>query len=140
MFVSMNLQVTSKNINNDMLEYDVYDSNHNYYITERFELCVLSQIKYISNHVDPLHVINHVVMHLLQIQETEEQLFIVQNVNIEDKTWDKLNNKRINLHTYLKGQNTMNNLNQITGKANELLSLIDNQLKQTFSTLKLENE
>ena len=42
-------------------------------------------------------------MHLLQIQETEEQLFIVQNVNIEDKTCDKLNNKRINLHTYLKG-------------------------------------
>ena len=34
----------------------------------------------------------------------------------------------------------MNNLNQITSKANELLSLIDNQLKQTFSTLKLEDE
>ena len=34
----------------------------------------------------------------------------------------------------------MNNLNKITGKANELLSLIDNQLKQTFSTLKLEDE
>lgn len=32
----------------------------------------------------------------------------------------------------------MNNLNQITSKANELLSLIDNQLKQTFSTLKLD--
>ena len=34
----------------------------------------------------------------------------------------------------------MNNLNQITRKANELLSLIDNQLKQTFSTLKLDDE
>ena len=34
----------------------------------------------------------------------------------------------------------MNNLNQITSKANELLSLIDNQLKQTFSTLKLDDE
>ena len=34
----------------------------------------------------------------------------------------------------------MNNLNQITSKANELLSMIDNQLKQTFSTLKLEDE
>ena len=34
----------------------------------------------------------------------------------------------------------MNNLNQITNKANELLSLIDNQLKQTFSTLKLDDE
>lgn len=101
MFVSMNLQVTTQNINNDMMEYDVYHSNHSYYMTERFELCVLSQRKYISNHVDPLHVINHVVMHLLQIQETEEQLFIVQNVNIEDKTWDKLNNKRSNLYKSL---------------------------------------
>ena len=34
----------------------------------------------------------------------------------------------------------MNNLNQITSKANELLSLIDNQLKQTFSILKLDDE
>ena len=34
----------------------------------------------------------------------------------------------------------MNNLNQITSKANELLSLIDNQLKQTFSTLKFDDE
>ena len=34
----------------------------------------------------------------------------------------------------------MNNLNQITSKANELLSLIDSQLKQTFSTLKLDDE
>ena len=34
----------------------------------------------------------------------------------------------------------MNNLNQITNKANELLSLIDNQLKQTFSTLKFDDE
>ena len=34
----------------------------------------------------------------------------------------------------------MNNLNQITSKANELLSLIDNQLKQTFNTLKLDDE
>ena len=34
----------------------------------------------------------------------------------------------------------MNNLNQIISKANELLSLIDNQLKQTFSTLKLDDE
>ena len=34
----------------------------------------------------------------------------------------------------------MNNLNQITSKANKLLSLIDNQLKQTFSTLKLDDE
>ena len=34
----------------------------------------------------------------------------------------------------------MNNLNQITSKASELLSLIDNQLKQTFSTLKLDDE
>lgn len=32
----------------------------------------------------------------------------------------------------------MNNLNQITSKSSELLSLIDNQLKQTFSTLKLD--
>ena len=91
MFVSMNLQVSTKNINNDMLEYDVYHSKHNYYMTERFELCTLEQRKYISNHVDPLHIINHVAMHLLQIQETEEQLFIVQNVNIEDKTWERLN-------------------------------------------------
>ena len=34
----------------------------------------------------------------------------------------------------------MNNLNQIRSKANELLSLIDNQLKQTFNTLKLDDE
>ena len=34
----------------------------------------------------------------------------------------------------------MNNLNQIASKANELLSLIDNQLKQTFSTLKLDDK
>ena len=34
----------------------------------------------------------------------------------------------------------MNNLNQIKSKANELLSLIDNQLKQTFSTLKLDDK
>ena len=34
----------------------------------------------------------------------------------------------------------MNNLNKITSKASELLSLIDNQLKQTFSTLKLNDE
>ena len=34
----------------------------------------------------------------------------------------------------------MNNLNKITSKASELLSLIDNQLKQTFSTLKLDDE
>ena len=34
----------------------------------------------------------------------------------------------------------MNNLNQIISKANELLSLIDSHLKQTFSTLKLDNE
>ena len=103
MFVSMNLQVTSKNINNDMLEYDVYDSNHNYYITERFELCALTTNKYIFNHIDPFHKINHVAMHLLQIKKTEEELFIVQSVNIEDGTWDKLNNKRLSLHTYLKG-------------------------------------
>ena len=103
MFISNKLKPTTKNINNDMLEYDVYDSNHNYYMTERFELCVLSQIKYISNHVDPLHIINHVAMHLLQIQETKEQLFIVQNINIENKIWDNLNSKRLNLYTYLKG-------------------------------------
>lgn len=42
-------------------------------------------------------------MHLLQIQKTKEQLFIVQSVNIEDKTWEKLNSKRLNLYTYLKG-------------------------------------
>ena len=101
MFVSINLQVTTKNINNDMLEYDVYDSNHNYYMTERFELCVLEQRRYITNHIDPLHVINHVAMHLLEIQETKEQLFIVQNVNIEDKTWERLNNKRSNLYKAL---------------------------------------
>ena len=34
----------------------------------------------------------------------------------------------------------MNNLNQIRSKANELLSLIDSNLKQTFSTLKLDDE
>lgn len=34
----------------------------------------------------------------------------------------------------------MNNLNKITSKANELLSLIDNQLKQKFSTLKLDDK
>ena len=103
MFVSNKLEVTTQNINNDMLEYDVYHSNHSYYMTERFELCVLSQRKYISNHVDPLHVINHVAMHLLQIKKTEEELFIVQSVNIEDGTWDNLNNKRLKLYTYLKG-------------------------------------
>ena len=101
MFLSNKLKPTAKNIKNDMLEYDVYDSNHNYYMTERFELCVLEQRRYISNHVDPLHIINHVAMHLLQIQETKEQLFIVQNINIEDKTWDKLNNKRSNLYKSL---------------------------------------
>lgn len=106
MFVSMNLKPTTKNINNDMLEYDVYDSNHNYYMTERFELCVLvlgQKNNYITNHVDPLHVTNHVDMHLLQIQKTKEQLFIVQNINVEDETWEKLNSKRLNLYTYLKG-------------------------------------
>ncbi len=101
MFLNNKLKVSTKNINNDMLEYDVYHSKHNYYMTERFELCVLEQRKYISNHVDPLHIINHVDMHLLQIQETKEQLFIVQNVNIEDKTWDTLNNKRLNLYRSL---------------------------------------
>lgn len=101
MFVSMNLQVTTRDVHTNMLEYDVYHSKHNYYMTERFELCTLEQRKYISNHVDPLHVINHVAMHLLEIQETEEQLFIVQNVNIEDKTWDKLNNKRLSLYKSL---------------------------------------
>ena len=103
MFVSMNLQVTSINVYHDMPEYDVYDSNHNYYMTERFELCALTTNKYIFNHIDPFHKINHVLMHLLQIQKTKEQLFIVQSVNIEDGTWDKLNNKRLNLYTYLKG-------------------------------------
>ena len=34
----------------------------------------------------------------------------------------------------------MNNLSQITNKANELLYLIDSQLKQRFSTLKLDDE
>ena len=97
----MNLQVTSRNVYHDMLEYDVYNSNHNYYITERFELCALTINKYIFNHVDPLHVINHVAMHLLQIKKTEEELFIVQSVNIEDGTWDKLNNKRSNLYKSL---------------------------------------
>lgn len=101
MFISMNLKPTTKNINNDMLEYDVYNSKHSYYMTERFELCVLTQRKYISNHFDPLHIINHVAMHLLQIKETEEQLFIVQNVNVEDRTWEKLNNKRLNLYKCL---------------------------------------
>ena len=101
MFVSMNLQVTSQDVHTDMLEYDVYHSKHLYYMTERFELCVLTQRKYISNHIDPLHIINHVAMHLLQIRETEEQLFIVQKVNIEDKTFDKLNNKRANLYKSL---------------------------------------
>ena len=103
MFVSMNLQATTRNVYHAMLEYDVYDSDHNYYITERFELCALTTNKYIFNHIDPFHKINHVAMHLLEIQETKEQLFIVQSVNIEDETWDKLNRKRINLHTYLKG-------------------------------------
>ena len=97
----MNLQVTSQDVHTDMLEYDVYHSKHLYYMTERFELCVLTQRKYISNHIDPLHIINHVAMHLLQIRETEEQLFIVQKVNIEDKTFDKLNNKRANLYKSL---------------------------------------
>ena len=101
MFVSMNLQVGTINIYKNMFEYDVYDSKHNYYMTDRFELCVLTQRKYISNHVDPLHIINHVAMHLLQIRETEEQLFIVQKVNIEDKTWEKLNNKRADLYKAL---------------------------------------
>ena len=101
MFVSMNLQVTTQNINNDMLEYDVYHSKHNYYMTERFELCALTMNKYIYNHIDPLRIINHVAMHLLQIQETEEPLFIVQNVKVEDKTWERLNNKRLNLYKAL---------------------------------------
>lgn len=101
MFVSMKLQVTSQDVYTDMFEYDVYDSKHMYYMTERFELCVLGQRKYISNHVDPLHIINHVAMHLLQIQETEDQLFIVQKLNINDKIWDKLNNKRLNLYKSL---------------------------------------
>ena len=103
MFISNKLKPTTKNINNDMLEYDVYDSNHNYYITERFELCALTTNKYIFNHIDPFHKINHVAMHLLQIQKRKEHFFIIQKVNIENKTWDKLNSKRINLHTYLKG-------------------------------------
>ena len=103
MFVSMNLQVTSRNVYHDMLEYDVYNSNHNYYITERFELCALTINKYIFNHVDPFHKINHVAMHLLQIKKTEEELFIVQNINTENKIWDNLNNKRLKLYTYLKG-------------------------------------
>lgn len=103
MFVSMNLQVTSKNVHNDMIEYDVYNSNHNYYMTERFELCSLATNKYIFNHIDPFHKLNYVAMHLLQIQKTKEHFFIIQKVNIENKTWDKLNSKRINLHRYLKG-------------------------------------
>ena len=101
MFISNKLKPTTKNINNDMLEYDVYDSNHNYYMTERFELCVLGQRNYITNHVDPLHVTNHVAMHLLEIQETKEQLFIVQNINVEDETWEKLNSKRLSLYKAL---------------------------------------
>ena len=101
MLVSMNLQVTTKNINNDMLEYDVYNSKHSYYMTERFELCILAMNNYIFNHIDRLQIINHVAMHLLQIQKTEEQLFIVQNVKVEDKTWEKLNNKRLNLNKIL---------------------------------------
>ena len=100
MFVFMNLQATTRNA---MLKYDVYNSKHNYYITERFELCALTQNKYIFNHIDPFHKINNISMHLLQIQKTKEQLFIVQSVNIEDKTWEKLNSKRLNLYTYLKG-------------------------------------
>ena len=101
MFVSMNLQVTSKNVHNDMIEYDVYDSNHMYYMTERFELCALTMNKYIFNHIKPFHKIHHIAMHLLKIQETEEPLFIVQNVNTKDKTWDKLNNKRLLLYKSL---------------------------------------
>lgn len=80
MFVSMNLQVTSRNVYHDMLEYDVYNSNHNYYITERY-----------------------VAMHLLQIQKTKEHFFIIQNINTENKIWDNLNNKRLKLYKYLKG-------------------------------------
>ncbi len=101
MFVSDKLKVSAQDVHTNMLEYDVYHSKHNYYMTERFELCTLEQRKYISNHVDPLHIINHVGMHLLQIQETEKQLFIVQNVNIEDKTWERLNNKRVSLYKAL---------------------------------------
>ena len=101
MLISNKLKPTTKNINNDMLEYDVYDSNHNYYMTERFELCALTTNKYIFNHIDPFHKINHVLMHLLQIQETKEQLFIVQNINVEDETWEKLNSKRLSLYKAL---------------------------------------
>ena len=103
MFISNKLKPTTKNINNDMLEYDVYDSNHNYYMTERFELCSLTTNKYIFNHIDPFHKLNHVAMHLLQIQKIKEHFFIIQKVNIEKKIWDNLNSKRLNLYTYLKG-------------------------------------
>lgn len=103
MFISNKLKPTTRNINNAMMEYDLYDSNHNYYMTERFELCSLATNKYIFNHIDPFHKLNYAAMHLLQIQKTKEHLFIIQKVNIENKTWDKLNSKRINLHTYLKG-------------------------------------
>lgn len=101
MFVSMNLQVTSQDVHTDMLEYDVYHSKHLYYMTDRFELCGLTSNKYIFNHIEPFHKINHIDMHLLQIRETEKQLFIVQKVNIEDKTFDNLNNKRANLYKSL---------------------------------------
>ena len=103
MFISNKLKPTTKNINNDMLEYDVYDSNHNYYMTERFELCSLATNKYIFNHIDPFYKLNYVAMHLLQIQKTKEHFFIIQNINIENKIWDNLNSKRLNLYTYLKG-------------------------------------
>ena len=75
---------------------------------DRVEIEIISlntdetQNKYIFNHINPFYKINS-NRHILQIKETEKQLFIVQKVNVEDRIWDKLNNKRINLHTYLKG-------------------------------------
>lgn len=103
MFISNKLKPTTKNVHNDMIEYDVYDSNHNYYMTERFELCSLTTNKYILNHINPFYKLNYVAMHLLQIQKTKEHFFIIQNINIENKIWDNLNNKRLKLYTYLKG-------------------------------------
>ena len=103
MFISNKLKPTTRNINNAILEYDVYDSNHMYYMTERFELCSLTTNKCILNHINPFYKLNYVAMHLLQIQKTKEHFFIIQNINTENKIWDNLNSKRLNLYTYLKG-------------------------------------
>ena len=91
------------NINKYMLEYDVYNWKHNYYITERFELCALEDInKYLFNHFHIFYkAIDHNT-HIIYVSKQNKPIFIIQRVNTDTGLWKNINDKRLRLHKILK--------------------------------------